>query len=193
VLLGSSRTAIDVAAPQTKATWLLHAHAVHATATCGPLGPHGAAQGPPPSQNPVPTKHHGGGAARASRIVPHHHRCREEESGVTASSAYSVALKLKVNSPLLLALFRDSRQVCMTMRKRVGLRGHPCFTPTVHGSATGSPLRSKVFIRFTIDQGAARQVLTPLFLDAQQLSPPIVGGQSNVTPLVWSLSNCHPP
>ena len=41
----------------------------------------------------------------------------------------------------------DSRQACMTKRKRVGLSGHPCLTPTEQGTATGSPPRSNVTSR----------------------------------------------
>ena len=45
--LGSPRSATEAAAPQTNATGLLHARAVHAGTFCGPPGPHGAPQRPP--------------------------------------------------------------------------------------------------------------------------------------------------
>ena len=45
--LGSPRSATEAAAPQTNATGLLHARAVHARAFCRPPSTHGAPLGPP--------------------------------------------------------------------------------------------------------------------------------------------------
>ena len=43
----TQRNATEAASPQTIATGLLHARAVHAGTCCGPPGPHGAPQRPP--------------------------------------------------------------------------------------------------------------------------------------------------
>ena len=94
-----------------------------------------------------------------------------EPKAVAGSSAYSEGQKLNSNSPLLgqsvpdtlpplilvrvlvrthsstfagMALSSDSKSACMTKRKSVGLSGHRCLTPAEHGSATGSPFRSKI-------------------------------------------------